>query len=568
MRRVVRLAVSVLAMAAARVSSAQELRGAVLDSARREPVSGAIIALLNANGTTLGRNITDERGRYRLLVPSGAVRVRFVRIGYRPLTLRLPRNGTAIDTLDAFMTRIPTMLEPVSVRSNACPRRSDEGSALGLLEQARASLLNSVVSRNANPAALLLIRFDRAMDGTSDRIVHQTVTLDSTTHSTASFSAVRRPADFVSLGFISDESGSTVYLGPDADALLDDAFIAGYCFRLVSPERGRPTEVGLGFAAPSHTKDRVDIDGVLWVDTASRRLRQLEFRYVGLDRSLEPAKPGGWLSFRDMPNGVVLIDRWWFRLPVVRTDSVYNTRKQDYVPRNWLEAQESGGEVARIEWPNHFAWDAPLGTLRLQTFTHAQKPAAGTRVRLLDTDYTARADTNGVVVIPRLLPGPYELVVVDNQLEPLGITLKTPIKFSAARDSVHRAVLDVPTAEDYVFGRCRHDGIWKQMPRRESGIVWMVGRVLGPDKTPIDGISVAAKKGSRFDLAQEGLSDRSVASLRTGTDGVFQLCPNLFRVGDTVHVQVNHRELTRIEFLHKLTDSLTVLPLVREPRRP
>jgi hypothetical protein len=61
------------------------------------------------------------------------------------------------------------MLDPVSVKANACPSRADAGPALGLLEQARAGLLNSVVARKTNPASVVLIRYQRMMDGVSDR---------------------------------------------------------------------------------------------------------------------------------------------------------------------------------------------------------------------------------------------------------------------------------------------------------------------------------------------------------------------------------------------------------------
>src|SRR5262245_28815610 len=183
---------------------AQELRGSVRDAASRQPIRGAVITLLDSRGFALGRNITDEGGRYRIVVPSQAVTLRFVRIGFRPFTANVPRSGAAIDTLDVAMISLPTMLDPVSVRASSCPARSDAGPALGLLEQARAGLLNSVVARKANPASVVIIRFQRMMEGTSDRIASQSVTVDSTARSTSSFTAVRSASEFVETGFVSD----------------------------------------------------------------------------------------------------------------------------------------------------------------------------------------------------------------------------------------------------------------------------------------------------------------------------------------------------------------------------
>jgi hypothetical protein len=548
---------------------AQELRGAVRDAASRLPIPGAVITLLDARGSALGRNITDETGRYRIALPPQAVTLRFVRIGFRPATATIPRSGAAVDTLDVAMTSLPTMLDPVSVRANACPSRADAGPALGLLEQARAGLLNSVVARKANPASVVIIRFQRVMDGVSDRIASQSVTLDSTPRSTSSFSAVRSASEFVQAGFVSDGNAGATFYAPDAEALLDDAFIAGYCFRLTKGDRSRPKEIGLGFATPNRVRNRIDIDGVLWVDTATRRLQRLEFRYVGLDRRLDDAHPGGWVSFREMPNGVVIIDRWSLRLPVIRIDSIYNRGTREYIATEVVDAQETGGEVAQIQWPSSPAWNASLGTLRVQAMTHSKTPAVGASVRLDNTSYSARADSSGSITLTRLLPGPYKLVAVDTQLESIGVSLATSIVFIAVRDSVHRRELVVPTANDYVAERCTHDAKWyRTMPRPRGGTVWMIGRVVGADNVPISGASASAFKGGKADVATSGMNPQGVSSTTTGTDGIFQMCSGMFQVGDSALVRVTRKGLPPIELIHRLTDSVTVLPLIRDPRRP
>jgi len=548
---------------------AQELRGTVRDAASRQPIPGAVITLFDSRGSALGRNITDESGRYRIVVPSQAATLRFVRIGFRPFTANVPRSGAAIDTLDVAMTSLPTMLDPVSVRANACPARPDAGSALGLLEQARAGLLNSVVARKANPASVVIIRFQRMMDGTSDRIASQSVTIDSTARSTSSFTAVRSASEFVKSGFVTDADGGATFYAPDAESLLDDAFIAGYCMRLVKADRSRPAEVGLGFSAPNRVRDRVDIDGVLWVDTVSRRLQSLEFRYVGLDRRLDDARPGGWVSFREMQNGVVIIDRWSLRLPVIHTDSVYHTGRREFVSRDVVDAQETGGEIARIAWTPSPTWNASLGTLRVLATNEAKRPAAGARVQLENTTYTGRADSTGSITVARLLPGPYKLVTIDSQLEAIGVKLTTSISFTAVRDSVHLANLVVQTANDYVTERCIHDGRWvRTMPRPRPGTAWIIGRVVDGGNVPISGVSASAFKGGRVDVATAGMDPPGISSTRTGTDGIFQMCSGLFSVGDSALIRIERRGLPPIERTYRLGDTLTVLPLIRDPRRP
>jgi hypothetical protein len=42
----------------------------------------------------------------------------------------------------------------------------------------------------------------------------------------------------------------------------------------------------------------------------------------------------------------------------------------------------------------------------------------------------------------------------------------------------------------------------------------------------------------------------------------------MFTVGDSALIRVNRRGLPPIEVTHQLTDTVTVLPLIRDPRRP
>src|SRR5689334_11258010 len=153
---------------------AQDLRGTVRDSASNQPIPAAVLMLLDASGATLGRNITNERGEFRIALSAGIARIRVVRIGFRPREVPVPATTGGVTTLDIIMRSLPTLLEPVQVSAGAtCPRRSDDARTYALLEQVRAGLLSIVVARDANPGALVLLAFERLMDGSSDRISSQ-----------------------------------------------------------------------------------------------------------------------------------------------------------------------------------------------------------------------------------------------------------------------------------------------------------------------------------------------------------------------------------------------------------
>jgi predicted nucleic acid-binding Zn-ribbon protein len=103
----------------------------------------------------------------------------------------------------------------------------------------------------------------------------------------------------------------------------------------------------------------------------------------------------------------------------------------------------------------------------------------------------------------------------------------------------------------------------------------MIGRVLGPNGTGMDWIRASVGEGSRTQRARNESSpfalidsDQEITSVRTGTDGIYELCQGRFVVGDSVIVTIRDREGVIATFPFVLKDSLTVLPTKRAPKRP
>jgi len=449
---------------AANSLQAQLLQGTVVDSAARRPVAGSIVMALDAGGASVARTITNQRGGYRLTVPATARIIRVLHIGFRPSGAAVPAFVNGAAQLDVTLSLLGTVLDVIEVHDNPnCTVRPDRAQALALWEQARQGLLAMVVAREAMPARLKRLRYERTMDGTSDRIVRQEVTVDMVTGAARTFQASRSAQEFVRDGFVDQRTAMWTYYAPDADVMLEDAFFAGYCFRVMEPQRSHAGQVGVGFAVAKHRAGNVDIDGAFWIDTTARALTSIEFRYVGLEKQMERYRPGGRVEFREMSNGLVLIDRWALRLLAVRLDTSYVERERARNLGSALQAQEratfevheTGGELASATWPDGVRWHASLGSLQLEAQMQAGGAAIGTAVSLEHTNYRARVDSSGTLVFNDLLPGPYRLIVHDTLLAQIGVTLKTPVEFVAARDSVYHASWIVPTAWDYALSLCR-----------------------------------------------------------------------------------------------------------------
>lgn len=554
--RLLSLAALLLSLAVgAHRMSAQELRGTVRDSASRLPVAGAVVMLVTASDGVVGRSITNQLGEFRVVLTDAASRVRVVRLGYRPRVIPMPAPSNGVVQLDLALVAIPITLESVrTVAAASCPERADAPAALALLEQARSGLLTTIVSRSVTPANMKRLLFERMMDGNSDRIVHQSVRIDSAV-TTGSFGAVRSAADFVQQGFVQDSGGIRTFFAPDAETLLNDGFANGYCFRIMDAERGRPHQIGLGFTVADRRRERVDIEGALWVDTAARALMDIDFRYLGLDRRYDEFHAGGRVSFQAMPNGVVLVDRWNLRLVGARQDTMtvmVRRLESQQRPVQRLYAQEVGGELARATWPDGNSWKGSLGTLRVHAVTHAGRPASGAVVNLDDTKYRAVADAKGDLEITDVVPGPYQLVVIDPELSPLDITLETGLTLVAARDSIFHLGLDVPTAEDYAQHACVSD-------THALGTAWILGRVTTPDGRPVAGAKWTVQRHvdvvGWVDIVEGG---------RTGSDGLFHYCK--LALGTPIKVIAEHPGAPNASYVVELTEKLTVMQLELRPK--
>ncbi len=529
---------------------AQTVRGTVRDSTTNQPIAAAVVMLIDSSGLVLSRNISNERGQYGIALTAAAKTVRVIRIGFRPTEVPLPSNPDGLSSLDVAMTRVSTMLAAVRVLGNSnCPRRADDANALGLWEQARSGLLGTVVARESNPANMDRLLFERRFEGGSDRIARFAVSLRAGDRADRSFNASFSARVFVDSGFALDSSGVQLLFGPDADVLLDESFANAYCFRLAPRSRARPTQVGLAFA-PARRKDgRVDIDGTLWVDTAARAITDVEFNYIGLPRPTDKYRPGGVVSFRQLSNGIVVIDRWQLRGVLAADEDSVSSGASG--ARKDASAIEFGGELAHATWLDGLNWNASLGALRVHAIAASGQPASGAIVALRDTHYTGSADASGDVVITDLLPGPYWLQINDPRLAAIGISIPTAVTFVAVRDSTARPTLKVPTAEEFILGRCN-----EFLRRTVGNLNLLVGRVITANESPVIGalVTYAAKTNTG---AWQPLDDK----FTTGADGVFQSCMRGLPLGADVRISVHRTQMDVVDTTVTLGVHLTVIPI-------
>lgn len=535
-------ALPALVVATASLASAQSIVITVRDSATSRPLPGVIVSVLGDRDTVLVRRLTGEAGLIRIGAIEKARAVRATRIGFSYAIRRFPA-GQFPETIDIVMAAHPMLLDPVVVHQRAkCSPRNDRQAAFSLLEHARSGLLASIIAQAA-PSKIVALRYRRWMAGSSDSITSQEVARDSAGAMT-SFSASLTAADFVRSGFVSKGPDGPIYHGPDAAVLLDDAITTGYCFHIAEPARARPGQVGLAFARPDRHDGRIDVNGVLWIDTVRRALSDIEFRYVGFDYRLNFIRPGGAIHFSEVRAGVSMIDRWHIRVPAADTSAAPRFSAFD----TGIRAAELGGEMARAEWADGEAWFGKLGYLVLRAVNPDSTPAIGKWIALENTDYRARADSQGMARFRELLPGPYRVSVADARLDGLRFTIPTDATVQIVRDSTTAGLAGALTLEDYVERRCAEE---KRLSLVDTERLLM--RVIpARPLTALSGISVSLTDSS----SGRELRD----SFITRADGIVTLCRNLQK-GTTLLVRLSRRGSPTLTYTVTIGPALTIVPL-------
>ena len=489
-----------------------QVSGVVADTIIGRRVPGAALTLYDSSQRVIARGLADDSGRFRFENATGVRRLRIVKIGFRPVDLRVTNPAS----LRISMERLPSLLEAVRTSDQPrCSRDATRPAAFGLWEQARAALLGTVIARETNTARVLRIRYRRYMPK-GDEIEFQSVRRDSGLALRA-FEASYSAAEFMQRGF-AEPRGDTqlMFHGPDAEVLLADELVDHYCLSLAPRRAERPTQVGLNFRPMTRLRGRVDVEGTLWIDTLTRVLNDIEYAYLGLESWATVLKPGGRIGFRETSPTSVWIDQWHIRMTGAGVD-LPGPRQPAWTRRP--NVVEGGAELASALWPDGRMWTASLGMAELSIVTIAGVPISGAHIQLDSTDYVGVTDSAGRVTIDNLLPGPYRVSIVDSALAVVDTALPGKTGFIAARSTDTKATIMVPTLQQFVARGCLNEDSYEQ------GSAMIVGRLVDEDGLPMIGGKWRLEKpaGEPDPKAPNGLYGDG----QTGTNGVFFFCNRL-----------------------------------------
>jgi hypothetical protein len=328
----------------ARTLAAQSLAVHLVEDATGRDVAGAIIALLSTDGRTIvAEGISGSSGRRVLATPGGSYRMLVRRVGFEPYSRSVVVADSGLTELllpiPAKRVRLPT----VAIRGERrCGRISDGGArSVALWEEIRKTLDATRIS-NADSVSLEGFTFRRELAPSGVIRKHEVTPVRIA--NTRPFVA-RSPRDLSRRGYIDSPGASwAVYHGPDEIVLLSHEFLVEHCFDVVDGDSipGASGLAGLSFE-PARGRRRPDIAGVLWVDTVTLALRDLEFSYTRARLALNPMEAAGKITFALLPSGHWGVSAWVLRLPTLREGPapIFGSRKRTDV----LGYVEMGGAL-------------------------------------------------------------------------------------------------------------------------------------------------------------------------------------------------------------------------------
>jgi hypothetical protein len=310
---------TLLAVASLHVAApafAQTIAGRLLHTSGEPAERVQLVAVSLTGDAVLGRTLTGRRGEFRLAVREPRVRLRALRVGFRPaelgtidtrdasaqaLTLTLPGDATRLApvstiatqrcaSVGAAATELATLFDDVRVALAAvrlAMGREDAPVTRAVLREAHTDL-------GGRPLAA--VRY-RRLAGRALR-PFQSIDADS----------LRR------VGYVSQAADGVVYHAPDSEVLASDGFLADHCVQFVPAHETEGRWVGIAFAPVAQRRGVVAIRGTFWLDRVTRAVRRLEFWYVGLPDGLDRHALGGSIDFGELPDGTWFESAWSLRM--------------------------------------------------------------------------------------------------------------------------------------------------------------------------------------------------------------------------------------------------------------
>lgn len=243
-----------------------------------QPIDVALVQALDTGNRLVADQVTDSAGRALLRLPAGTYRIRIERLGFRdflsdplrvdspraaPLQLRLEFDAIPVDSLFADAARrcrTPPEQGPAVLRMHLFMVEAMR--KVNAVESGARVRVREILRRPTRDPATR--RFDDTTHVELDRL--------ATTPDARTLQAYGWAEGPIAL------NDSAVYYLPTAQTLSSVAFRDSHCYRV--RDHGDSAWTALEFEPMD--RGRVDVSGVIWIDTLRQRPVRLEYHYTGM----------------------------------------------------------------------------------------------------------------------------------------------------------------------------------------------------------------------------------------------------------------------------------------------
>jgi hypothetical protein len=443
---------------------AQTLAGRV--SRGNNPVTGALVLLLDTNGRTISQTASREGGMYSVAAPTpGSYRVQVLQIGWRPTAagpFALRAGVTTTANIDVTGQRIPLDAIVITDRSDCRVHPDSAAVAFILWDEARKALLSATMTR-MEPLTMSVSRTEQNFDRDETHLLWDSTKVQ-TGQSLNPFRSLS-PEALARQGYATaDADSNKTYWAPDAAVLLSESFLSSHCIRPelpATPTADSAKLIGVAFTPVAKRRGVVDVDGVVWLDRSTAELRGIDYHYVNTTSVIERARPGGHVELLRIPGGRWIVDRWWIRVPstittVRRGDApvVPGTVRVDTPVEALSSIRKTSGQVSEIRQGDAILWERGRVTLVVRVVDSATaQPVRGVLVRAAESPSAVASDSAGSVRLERVTPGALTVRLESADLDLVGRSpILESVDVSASNDAT--VSIAVPSARTIIAARC------------------------------------------------------------------------------------------------------------------
>ena len=419
MRAAIALLAAVLIPCTAR---GQMVRGIVTERVSGARVPGVVVSVGLAGDTALRHGLTNQRGEYAIVLAGpgtyslSAKRIGVERFEAPVFEIRAGETKRLDIALARFDYRLPTVR--VAANNLCIPKQNQLRTIVALWDEVRTALIAAEVTQEQHLIQGWLTVYNRSLEPQSLRILQDQRSVsqgvyDRPMRSISGDSLVRA-------GFWRAQDSDTLeFHGPDANALLSDAFQSNHCFELVSGSGRNKGMHGLEFR-PRRNRPTGGINGTIWIDAGTFELRFVDFHYTNLITIPRNTNLGGEVHFLRHDSGAWVVRRWFIRMPQfpdIESVAVVGGREtRTRHARVYRVIEEGGGLFA----PGLVPWEKPGTIVGIVMDSTGQAPLQGTTVSLSGTPYSVEVDSSGAFRFDSIPSGAYTLIASHRTYADLG----------------------------------------------------------------------------------------------------------------------------------------------------